>query len=135
MAKKVKVFDFRPGMAIEAKFLTPSEGTVVLDLFTGDDARALHLSCRWGERALVLNSHMGGSWGREERPGGFEFSSGVVATLRVEAEHGHFNVLQNGKLLHKFNHRLPVHKVKKISWTDSTSCAKQSKLLSITVSY
>ena len=96
---------FEVGMAIETEFITPSSGRAALNLLDASDNIYLHVNPRWDTYALVLNTLLNGAWGPEERPGGFDFSSGVPTIIRVEAHEDHFKVLQNGKLLHEYAYR------------------------------
>lgn len=132
---KLKIHDFKPGMAIEVTFITPSGGRPALNLIDKPGNILLHVNPRWEQSALVLNTFCGGAWGSEERPEGFDFSIGRLMTLRVEAREDCFNIVCNGKVLHKYNYRLPVETVKKITWSDSTDCDKPSQLISITASF
>ena len=124
---------FEVGMAIEVKYLTPDNGRPTLNLKDRSDNTILHVNPRWEERALVLNSHING-WGREERPGGFDFSSGVPITVRVEAKPEHLAIIVNGNLVHNYRHRLPVASVYKADWSWNGH-RKEAKLINFSVFY
>lgn len=127
--------NFRPGMAVEATYITPDYGRPTLDLRDDFGNIVLHVNPRWDEGALVLNT-LSGSWGPEERPQGYDFSSGVPITVRVEASNDCLTVFVNGKIVHLYKHRLPVTNIKKahFHWTDSNA-TKPARLISLGVFY
>ena len=127
----IKVKNFRPGMSIQATYESPSDGRVKFNLCDKQDNIVLHVNPRTNESALVLNTRSEGSWGKEERPGGFDFSAGAMVTVRVECQEEHFNILCNGKVIHKYIHRLPVETVKKITWETSAD----AKLISLAAGF
>jgi len=129
----ISVEKFDVGMAIEVQYITPDNGRPTLNLRDGSDNIVLHVNPRWDEQALVLNSKIGG-WGSEERPDGFDFSSGKMITIRVEAKAEHFCIVVNGKLIHAYKHRLPVDSVCKADW-DWNGDSKEAKLMTLSVSY
>ena len=126
----IGVIDFKVGMAIETVFITPSSGRVALNLQDAQDNIYLHVNPRWDTHALVLNSRLNGTWGTEERPGGFDFSSGVPTTIRVEAFADHFKILNNGKVLQEYKYRsFDITKIVKATLTGDGT------LISLTVGF
>ena len=127
---------FEVGMAIEMMYITPDNGRPTLDLKDDCGNIVLHFNPRWNEKALVLNTYNGG-WGREERPRGFDFSSGVPITIRLEAKPHHFVILVNGNVIHYYNHRMPVISVYSAQWHWSREgpSNKEAKLIKLSVCY
>ena len=128
----IKVPDFQVGMAIEAHYISPDTGRPTLDLLDKAGNIIFHITPRMEEHVLILNTKIGDSWGKEERPRGFDFSTGVPITIRVEAHASHYKVLCNGELLHSFHHRMPLTNIKKVMWKGAGS-AKKAKLISLSV--
>ena len=65
----------------------------------------------------MFNSRFGGSWGPEERPGGFPLNPGVYTSLKVVAGHDGYDVYANGNEFHyHYNHRAPASHVKRVAW-------------------
>ena len=91
--KVIDVHHFSAGMAIEVRFITPNGGRPTLDLKDAAGNIMLHVNPRWDKRAFVLNSYISGSWGKEERPGEFDFSVGVPMSIRVEAHSSFFKII------------------------------------------
>ena len=107
---------FEVGMAIEVRFMTPDNGRPTLDMKDNSGNIVLSVSPRWDQRVFVLNTYKQNSWGPEERPSGFDFSSGVPVTIRVEAKSDHFVILVNGNIIHDYKYRLPVTGIRNINW-------------------
>ena len=74
------------------------------------------------------------SWGPEERPRGFDFSSGVPITIRVEAKSDHFVILVNGNVIHYYKYRIPVTNVCSVDWHWKGG-PKEAKLIRLSVCY
>lgn len=132
---EIMIPDFRPGMGIEVTYITPDYGRPSLDLKDDYGNIVLHVNPRWDQGALVLNT-LSGSWGPEERPNGFDFSSGVPISVRIEASTECFTVFVNGRIIHLYKHRMPVSSVKKAHfyWSDSHA-TKPARLISLSVFY
>ena len=129
--------EFKVGMSVEMKLLTPDMGWLVLDLKDSDENIILHVNPRWDEKELVLNTCSCNKWGPEERPTGFDFSSGVILKVRIEAFKEHFKILCNGKVIHLYKHRLPLENIRKACF-HCTSCEdaiKQPHLVQLRVGY
>lgn len=124
---------FEVGMAVEVIYITPDNGRPTMDLTDDSGNIVLHVNPRWDEKAFVLNTHKKG-WGREERPHGFDFSSGVPITIRVEAKSHHFVILVNGNVIHHYKHRIPVTDVCRVHWHWSGG-PKAAKLIRLSVCY
>lgn len=94
--------------------ISPWAEKFVLNLTSGpgpDDDLALHLNPRFAESAVVRNSRKGGSWGDEERDGGFPLCVGNAVELSVEALEDAYRISVDGNHLADFAHRLPLKKV------------------------
>ena len=134
---EIKVDHFNVGMAVEVTFITPDGGRPTLELFDAHGHHILSLSARWGECALVLNSNKHG-WGSEERPDGFDFRSGVSCTVRVEAARDHLVIIANGKIVHRYNHRVEIKHLRRVvfkSAHDQDAKAKKAKLNTLSICY
>ena len=132
---EVGISSFKPGMSIKVKLVNPSNDRFGINLCGSDDTILLHLNSRISgqdSQHLVLNHRQCGKWGREERPSGFDFTPGIKATIEIEAKDDGYKISNNGKFLHKFAHRVPVHQVKKVEFVPQKSCAE---LKSITICY
>uniref|UniRef100_A0A6I8S0A5 Galectin n=1 Tax=Xenopus tropicalis TaxID=8364 RepID=A0A6I8S0A5_XENTR len=75
---------------------------------------ALHFNPRFDEHTIVRNSHLNGSWGKEERnlPSGMVFSPGQSFVIEIRCEQHAFKVHVNGAHICDFNHR--VHSLQQI---------------------
>ena len=133
---EISLTKFEVGMAIEMMYITPDNGRPTLDLKDKCGNIVLHVNPRWDQKVFVLNTNNGG-WGSEERPHGFDFSSGVPITVRLEAKSDHFVILVNGNVIHYYKHRMPVTSVCSAQWHWSyqTSGDKEAKLISLSVYY
>ncbi|XP_058136190.1 galectin-4 isoform X2 [Dasypus novemcinctus] len=68
---------------------------------------ALHINPRVDEGAVVRNSHLGGSWGREERSLPHNpFGPGQFFELSIRCGLDRFKVFANGQHLFDYSHRL-----------------------------
>lgn len=132
---EVKVDNFCVGMAIEVTYITPDAGRPTLDLKDDYGNIILHVNPRWDQGVFVLNT-LRGSWGPEERPQGFDFTSGVPITIRVEASHQGLTIFVNGRVVHLYNHRMPITSLKRahFHWSDDRA-TKYARLISIGVFY
>ena len=123
---EIRVPYFQVGMAIEVRYITPDNGRPTMDIIDKNNNILLHVNPRWDHRTFVLNTFHKKRWGPEERPSGFDFSSGVPITVRVEAKSTHFVILVNGRIIHHYKHRLPVNHIRRISfhWGGKVKVAK-----------
>ena len=129
---EVRVDNFRVGMAVEVTYITPDSGRPTLDLKDDYDNIIIHVNARWDEGHFILNTRSGGGWGHEERPEGFDFSSGVPITVRIEASNDCLMILVNGRILHLYNHRVPVTNIKRAAFHWSSGHAsKPARLISL----
>ncbi|XP_011404707.1 PREDICTED: 32 kDa beta-galactoside-binding lectin-like [Amphimedon queenslandica] len=126
---------FFVGRSVEVRYITPSTGRPTMDLYDAHGNILLHVNPRWDTRAFVLNTFHNKRWGREERPSGFDFTSGVPITVRVEALHSHLAILVNGRILHYYKHRLNISTLRHIIFHWGGSSFKPAKLISLSVYY
>ena len=113
---EIGVVNFGVGNAIEVDYITPNYGRPTFDLRNITGNIVLHVNPRWDTRVFVLNSYINGQWGTDERPTGFDFTSGVPLKIRVEAKSNYFNIVVNGQVLHQYKYRLPVTSVTNVCW-------------------
>uniref|UniRef100_A0A1I7YU95 Galectin n=2 Tax=Steinernema glaseri TaxID=37863 RepID=A0A1I7YU95_9BILA len=73
----------------------------------------LHLSVRFDEKKIVMNTHSNGEWGKEERVSN-PFKKGEPFDLRVRAHSDEYVITANHKEVHKFHARLPLQEIRKI---------------------
>lgn len=132
ISKIVYVSSFGAGMAIEVRYITPNNGRPTLDLRDRYNNIVLHVNPRWDKKVFVLNTLHRGRWGPEERPGGFDFSSGVPITIRIEAANSGYVILVNGNVVHRYKHRLSVSSIRKIHFHWG-GAASQAYLISLGV--
>ena len=135
VAEAIAIKKFYIGRAVEVRYITPSTGRPTMDLYDAHGNIILHVNPRWDTRAFVLNTFHNRHWGREERPSGFDFSSGVPITVRVEAHQSHLVILVNGRILHKYRHRLNIATLRYINFHWGGSSVKPTKLISLSVYY
>ena len=109
---QIGLANFGAGHAIEVTYITPDNGRPTLNLQDDAGNIVLHVNPRWDQHSFVLNTKKG-NWGPEERPGGFDFSTGVPLTLRVEATDDALVIYINGQIIHRYKHRMPVNSIKK----------------------
>lgn len=129
---QIDLANFGVGNAIEVTYITPDNGRPTLNLKDAAGNIVLHVNPRWDEHTFVLNTHMKGHWGPEERPPGFDFSTGVPITLRVEATNEFLLIYMNGHILHRYKHRMPVNSIKTAHFgTDNRGCKKPTRLISL----
>ncbi|XP_019853532.1 PREDICTED: uncharacterized protein LOC109582911 [Amphimedon queenslandica] len=130
----ISVPRFSVGRAVEVRYITPNNGRPTMDLYDVYGNILLHVNPRWDTRAFVLNTYYKKKgWGREERPRGFDFSSGVPITVRVEAQQTYLVIIVNGRILHRYRHRLKVTTLRKAVFWWGGSTAKPAKLISLSV--
>jgi len=106
--------EFKVGMKIEVDYVNPTAGWVVIWLTNNDGNVVLTHSARIEKKALVLNSRIGGKWGSEERPSGYDFTPGASQTVLLEAEQDYFIIRVNGADLHHYKYRLPVTSIHQV---------------------
>ena len=135
VSEYISINRFFIGRSVEVRYITPSTGRPTMDLRDAHGNILLHVNPRWDTRAFVLNTFHNKRWGREERPSGFDFSSGVPITVRVEAQHSHFVIIVNGRILHRYKHRLSIGSLRHITFNWGGSSFKPAKLISLSVYY
>ena len=127
---QIGVVNYTVGNAIEVTFVTPDYGRPTLDLLDDRGNTVLHFNPRWDEHALVLNTKCG-SWGQEERPQGFDFSSRVPISVRVEAAHDALVILVNGRIIHRYRHRIDMGQIKKAHFHVINPSGTPARLISL----
>uniref|UniRef100_A0A1X7UKR2 Galectin n=1 Tax=Amphimedon queenslandica TaxID=400682 RepID=A0A1X7UKR2_AMPQE len=83
--ESILVPDFAVGRSVEVRFITPSTGRFTMDLVDASYNVILHVNPRWDTRVFALFTYYNKCWEGGESPSGFDFSSGVPMTIRVEA--------------------------------------------------
>lgn len=131
---EIGVVDFKVGMSIAVVFTTPDNGRPTMNLMDDKGNNVLHVNPRWDEKSFVLNSKIGGNWGSEERPGGFDFREGRKMKIIVKAKDDHFVVKVDGDEIHKYKYRAPVTDIAKVVWYWDGS-GKEAKIRKLMVVY
>ena len=133
---EIRVDNFCIGMSIEVTYITPDAGRPTLDLKDDYGNIILHVNPRWDQGTFVLNTCQG-NWGPEELPSGFDFSTGVPITIRVEASHQCLTIFVNGQCLHMYNHRMPITSLKTVAWhwSPDHQTSKHARLINLSVFY
>jgi len=127
---EIGVKDFKPGMAVKAVFITPSNGRPTMNLMDDDGNIVLHFNLRWDDKALVLNTKKGG-WGSEERPDGVRFRDGKKMKICAKAKDDCFKIEVDGDEIHEYKHRMPCDCITKVTfqWDGSDEETKLKKLM------
>ncbi|XP_069690045.1 32 kDa beta-galactoside-binding lectin-like [Periplaneta americana] len=72
---------------------------------------ALHISTRFDQSAIVLNTLEGGSWKDEERPGNFPFSPSGPVKIVIEGKESLFKLFTNDDFFAEFKHRVDANRI------------------------
>ncbi|GMR39381.1 hypothetical protein PMAYCL1PPCAC_09576, partial [Pristionchus mayeri] len=81
--------------------------------FSGNDV-PLHISFRFDEGKVVMNSFHNGEWGKEERHS-IPLKRGDPFDIRVRAHDDRFQIMIDQKEFHDFKHRLPLTSISHLS--------------------
>ncbi|MFH4973886.1 hypothetical protein AB6A40_000595 [Gnathostoma spinigerum] len=71
---------------------------------------ALHLSIRFDEKKIVMNSFKDGVWGKEERVSN-PFKVNEPFDIRVRAHEDKFEISANQKAIHEYKYRIPLEDI------------------------
>lgn len=111
---------FEPGQTLIIKGATIDESqrfTVNLHSkaadFSGNDV-PLHISVRFDEGKIVMNSFSNGEWGKEERKSN-PFKKGDVFDIRIRAHDDHFQIMCDQKEFKDYEFRLPLLSISHLS--------------------
>lgn len=111
---------FEPGQTLQVKGTASEDAkrfTISLHNksadFSGNDV-PLHISVRFDEGKVVLNSFHKGEWGKEERKSN-PLKKGEHFDIRVRAHDTKFQIIMNGKELKEYEYRLPLQSVDHLS--------------------
>jgi len=81
--------------------------------FSGNDV-PLHMSVRFDEGKIVLNSFANGEWGKEDRKSN-PFKKGEPFDIRIRAHDDKFVIFCDQKEFKEFEHRLPLSSISHMS--------------------
>ncbi|CAD5216407.1 unnamed protein product [Bursaphelenchus xylophilus] len=81
--------------------------------FSGNDV-PLHISVRFDEGKIVLNSFSNGEWGKEERKSN-PIKRGEPFDIRVRAHDDKFQIIVDQKEFKEYEHRLPLSSISHFS--------------------
>lgn len=102
-SEKIEIFDLPDTLSATQRVLisgVPKKDTFEMNLETKADRtgdKALHISCRFGwSTHVVMNSHIGGSWGSEVRPSNFHLQTGRQFVFEISSVHDEFRIVQDG---------------------------------------
>ena len=107
--------EFKVGMFIEAKYLNPNiSGKIGFNLIQDTENIPLLFNPRFDSKNVVLNSKEEGSWGNEEKPKGYDFTSDRNMIVTIYATNENFNILINDNYFYEYKYRkLNANNVKK----------------------
>jgi hypothetical protein len=81
--------------------------------FSGNDV-PLHISVRFDEGKVVMNTFQNGEWGKEERKSN-PFKKGEPFDIRIRAHDDRYQILADQKDFKDYEHRLPLTSVTHLS--------------------
>jgi len=81
--------------------------------FSGNDV-PLHISVRFDEGKVVMNTFQNGEWGKEERKSN-PFKKGEPFDLRIRAHDDRFQIMADQKDFKDYEHRLPLTSITHMS--------------------
>ncbi|PIO70034.1 galactoside-binding lectin [Teladorsagia circumcincta] len=105
-----------PGQTLDVHGAINSDATrVEVNLLHGasqiDPGEAvLHINLRFDEGKIVMNTYMGGAWGKEERES-MPFKKGEAFDLRVRVHVDFMEISCNGVKVHEYKHRMPFDQI------------------------
>ena len=113
---------FGVGNSVAVQYISPTGGDkVVIALLDNVGNRLINLGIRYYENVLVLNSLIGGNWGKAVRPKGFDFTAGTATIVSVTALEEEFEVLQDGRVIGSLPYRyIPVNSVMSAAYLPGT---------------
>uniref|UniRef100_A0AC35U8E2 Galectin n=1 Tax=Rhabditophanes sp. KR3021 TaxID=114890 RepID=A0AC35U8E2_9BILA len=111
---------FEPGQTLIVKGKTAEDSVrFTLNLhsatadFSGNDV-PLHISVRFDEGKIVLNTFTKGEWGKEERKSN-PYKKGDEIDIRVRAHDNRFSIFVNQKEIKEYEHRAPLSSITHMS--------------------
>ena len=123
----IELESFAVGQCIEASYTAPTTGRTTINLEASDGPIVLHVDYRkhWGRNPvtkqpwvniLILNSRIGGTWGRYQSVEDLLTTPGVGMSWRICAKNNEFSIVLNGKELATYNYRTPVTTLRKVDF-------------------
>lgn len=73
-----------------------------------------HISVRFNEKEVVMNTFQNGEWGKEERKKN-PFKEGEKFDLRIRAHNDKFELIANQKDFYEYEHRMPLSEITHIT--------------------
>ena len=128
---------FKVGMFIEAEYLNPTvSGRIWFNLTQDSKNIPLHFNPRFDWKTLILNTMEEGSWGKEEKPSGYDFTPEIKTKVTIYANKDNFNILINDKYFYEYKYRtLNATTVKKFQFVWEGDSAASFKLLHLRIGY
>ena len=125
----LKVESFAVGQCVEVDYTAPTTGrtTVQLSAAAGTIVLTADYRKKWGgnpstgkpwTNILILNSKIGGKFGKEQHVEGIETTPGSLMAWRICAKDKDFSIVLNGKELTTYAYRTPVTTVTKLMFTN-----------------
>ena len=132
-AGEIGVEGLQVGTLIEADYYNPTgSGRIYFNLRQDSNDIAFYFNPRFDTNALVLNTITGGSWGKEERPGGYDFSHGIRVKVKIYAGNDSFKIFINDKFFYQYKYRgMTGAQVKKVEFLWSGDDATAAQLISL----
>lgn len=129
---EIGLVSFGVGKAVEETFISPADGRPNLNLVDASGNIVLHMNIRHDYNSFVLNSKINGNWGREERPSGYDFTTGVRKCIQVKAEANVYVIYVNGIEFHRYASRAAASTIIAAQFAWGGSDTNQAQLLKLT---
>ena len=123
----IEVPSFAIGQCVKVNYTAPSTGRTTVQLSAADDAVVLSVDYRkhWNgnlntgqpwQNIVVLNSLIGGEFGKEQHVEGIETTSGSLMAWRICAKDKEFSIILNHKEIATYAYRANVTTVSKVEF-------------------
>ena len=106
-AVEIGVEGLQVGMVVEVDYYNPiGSGRIDFNFVQDSNNIAFHFNPRFSatQNVFILNTLTGGTWGTEERPGGYDFGYGIRMKLRIYADNDNFKIFINDKFFYQYKY-------------------------------
>ena len=121
--------NFRYGFGVESEFGALDTGKSNLLLMKDDANYMIHAGAKWDKKTLVISTKINGEWGNQQTIENFDYPSGTIITVRIEAHQSSYAVFVNNNMVSKFPHRLPIEEIKKAKFYEAENELKKLGVL------
>ena len=126
----IELESFDVGQCVKVSYTAPPSGRTTVNLEAANGTIVLHADYRkkWGSNpstgkpwnnVLILNSQIGGSWGKEQNVKKLFTTPGTEMAWKICAKDSEFRIVLNRKEIATYAYRTPVNTVKKVLYTNS----------------